>query len=547
MPPSRRGHTNRQPFSHCLVPPGVLADLVRAAASEGATFHLPGYLETSRLLCLISDAERDLLADPGYRVELAHWVGGNRDRDGISSSALGPRDPAVRRVLKRYRVSIRALGCPPAGQTRQPIRLAVYKPIGRVKLQVGCGTSGHRRRGPSLRRSATQAIPDPFRFQERSSLEEHVKAVAVFPGSREVKVVEQEGPRISRPDQVRLRMLDIGICGTDREICSFEYGTPPPGDDYLVIGHESVAEIVQVGPAVERFQVGDLIVPSVRRPCFHPGCLACRSGHQDYCYTGDFSERGIKEAHGYMTEYVVDHEQYLNLVPPDLREIAVLTEPLTIAEKALAQIFWMMQRRPPWIDPGIPSEKRGQGLSALVLGIGPVGLLGAMTLVTAGFTTYVYSREMPPNPRIDLVAAIGATYVSSQTATFAYLTEQMGNIDLVYEAVGHSHFALEALRALGTNGILVLTGVPGLQAFIEADPARLMRDMVLKNQVLLGTVNAGPDAFAAALRSLHVFQRRWPAAVRTLIAGRYPPEQALDLILGRPAGIKSVIAFDTPA
>jgi threonine dehydrogenase-like Zn-dependent dehydrogenase len=311
-------------------------------------------------------------------------------------------------------------------------------------------------------------------------------------------------------------MLDIGICGTDKEICSFEYGTPPPGDDHLVIGHESVAEIVSVGSAVERLRAGDLVVPSVRRPCPHPSCLACRSGHQDYCYTGDFSERGIKEAHGYMTEYVVDSERYMNLVPPDMREIAVLAEPLTIAEKALAQIFWAMQQRPPWLDPETPSQERGQGLSALVLGIGPVGLLGAMTLVSAGFSTYVYSREMPPSPRIDLVA-------------------------------GHSHFALEALRWLGTNGTFVLTGVPGLQAFAETDPARTMRDMVLKNQILLGTVNAGPEAFASALRDLDVFRRRWPSAVRALITGRYPPQQAPDLILGRPAGIKNVITFDGTA
>jgi glucose 1-dehydrogenase len=374
-----------------------------------------------------------------------------------------------------------------------------------------------------------------------------MKAVAVFPGSREVKVVEREGPRLAAPDQVLLRMLDIGICGTDKEICSFEYGTPPPGDDHLVIGHESLAEIVQAGPAVERFRPGDLVVPSVRRPCPHPGCLSCRRGHQDYCYTGDFTERGIKEAHGFMTEYVVERERYLNLVPPDLRDIAVLAEPLTIAEKALGQIFWAMQQRPPWLDPGTPGEERGQGLSALVLGIGPVGLLGAMVLATVGFTTYVYSRELPPSPRIDLVEAIGATYVSSQATTFPELAEKIGNIDLVYEAVGHSHFALQALRVLGTNGIFVLTGVPGLQAFVEADPASLMRDMVLRNQVLLGTVNAGPDAFAAALADLGRFRRRWPAVTAALIAGRYPPEQAPELILGRPAGIKSVIAFNAPA
>ncbi len=221
----------------------------------------------------------------------------------------------------------------------------------------------------------------------------------------------------------------------------------------------------------------------------------------------------------------------------------MLAEPLTIAEKALAQIFWMMQYRPPWIDPQTPPTERGRGLSALVLGIGPVGLLGAMTLASAGFTTYVYSREVAPDPRIDLVAGIGATYVSSQVTPFADLAAQIGNIDLVYEAAGHSHFALEALRVLGTNGIFVLTGVPGLQAFIEADPARLMREMVLKNQVLLGTVNAGADAFAAALRDLEIFRQRWPAVVSTLIAGRYQPEQAPELILGLPVGIKSVITF----
>jgi glucose 1-dehydrogenase len=370
-----------------------------------------------------------------------------------------------------------------------------------------------------------------------------MKAVAVFPGSREVKVIEQKEPEITQPDQVMLRMLDIGICGTDWEICTFEYGTPPPGDDYLVIGHEAVAEVVATGSAVGHLQVGDLVVPSVRRPCPHPGCLACRSGHQDYCYTGGFTERGIKEAHGFMTEYVVEYERYLDPVPSDLREFAVLTEPLTVAEKALAQVTWMMRQRPPWLDPRTPGEERGHGLSALVLGVGPVGLLGAMAMATAGFTTYVYSRELPPNPRIDLATAIGATYVSSQDTTFAELAERVGNIDLVYEAVGHSHFALEAVPWLGINGIFVLTGVPGMQAFVETDPASTMRNMVLKNQVLLGTVNAGSDDFASALRNLDLFRNRWPEAVQTLIAGRYPPERAAELILGRPTGIKTVISF----
>ncbi len=373
--------------------------------------------------------------------------------------------------------------------------------------------------------------------------EGQVQALAVFPESREVNVTELDPPQLAESDQVLLRVRDVGICGTDREISSFQYGTPPPGDDYLVIGHEALAEVVEVGPAVERVCAGDLVVPTVRRPCPHPYCLPCRSGHQDYCYTGDFTERGIKQAHGYLAEYVIEREANLVPVPTGLEGLAVLTEPLTVAEKALAQVFWLMQHRPPWLSADTPPQQRGQGLSALVLGIGPVGILGAMALALSGFRTYVYSRELPPSPRTNLVSSVGATYVSTQTTAASQLAAQIGNIDIIYEAVGHSHFALEVLRVLGQNGIYILTGIPGLQEFTEADPASLMRDMVLKNQVLLGTVNAGPDAFAAAVQHLAEFHRQWPDATEALIAGRYPLEQAAELIFGRPTGIKTVISF----
>ena len=370
-----------------------------------------------------------------------------------------------------------------------------------------------------------------------------MKALAVFPGPREVKVIEVDPPRLSEPDDVMLRMLDVGICGTDKEICSFEYGTPPPGQDHLIIGHEALAEVIDVGPAVENLKPGDLVVPTVRRPCPDPNCRACIAGHQDYCYTGNFTERGIKETHGFLTSFVVDRERYMVPVPAALADFAVLTEPLTIAEKALTQVFWLMQHRPPWLDAGAAPERRGSGLSALVLGAGPVGLLGAMALAVAGFDTYVYSRERGPSPRTDLVTAMGATYISSQEKSFPDLQDAIGNIDLIYEAVGHSDFALEALRVLGQNGIFILTGVPGMEAFVQSDPASLMRQLVLKNQVLLGTVNAGREAFAAALADLEKFQQRWPESTTTLIAGRHSIDEANDLIFGRSTGIKSVISF----
>jgi len=368
-----------------------------------------------------------------------------------------------------------------------------------------------------------------------------MKAVAVIPATREVKLVDQETPRVTAPTHVKLRMLDVGVCGTDREICAFQYGTPPGGSAHLVIGHESLGEVVEVGPAVSRLKPGDLVVPMVRRPCPHDDCVACRAGRQDFCFTGDFSERGIKNLHGFMTELVVDHDRYMHVVPRTLRDVAVLVEPLTIAEKALIQVD-QVQQRLPWaceFEPG----KRQTCHRAVVIGAGPVGLLGAMALVSRGFDTSVYSRELAPNPKADLVASIGAHYFSAQDTSLERLAEQVGNIDLVYEATGASAIAFQMMKVLGTNGIFVFTGVPGRKAPIEVDTDVIMRNLVLKNQVVFGTVNAGHEAFEAAIRDVTLFQQRWPAAVRSLITGRYPVEAYRDLLLGPARGIKNVLTF----
>jgi threonine dehydrogenase-like Zn-dependent dehydrogenase len=369
-----------------------------------------------------------------------------------------------------------------------------------------------------------------------------MKAIAVVPGTREIKLFDQEAPRLGAPTHVMLRMLDVGVCGTDREICAFQYGTPPAGGEHLVIGHESLGEVVEVGPGVSKLERGDLVIPMVRRPCPHAFCAACRAGRQDFCFTGDFSERGIKGLDGFMTEIVVDDERYMHVVPRSLRNVAVLVEPLTIAEKALLQID-QVQQRLPWACELTPGKPRQACHRAVVIGAGPVGLLGAMALVARGFDTAVYSRELPPNPKADLVASLGARYFSAQDTSLDQLAEQVGNIDLVYEATGASSIAFQMMRVLGTNGIFVFTGVPGRKAPIEVDTDVIMRNLVLKNQVMFGTVNAGTEAFEAAIRDLAVFQERWPAVLPALITGRHPAEAYRDLLVGAPQGIKNVLAF----
>src|SRR5882724_7043517 len=170
-------------------------------------------------------------------------------------------------------------------------------------------------------------------------------------------------------------------------------------------------------------------------------------------------------------------------------------------------------------------------------------LLGAMALAAAGYNTSVYSRGRAPNPKADLVAAIGGHYYSAEETSIERLAEQVGNIDVVYEATGASAIAFMVMKVIGTNGVFVFTGVPGRKAPIEVDTDVIMRNLVLKNQVVFGTVNAGHEAFEAAIRDLTLFQQRWPAAVRSLITGRYPVEAYRDLLLGAARGIKNVLTF----
>jgi threonine dehydrogenase-like Zn-dependent dehydrogenase len=369
-----------------------------------------------------------------------------------------------------------------------------------------------------------------------------MQAVAVFPADREVRVIEEPEPRITTPTQARLRVLDVGVCGTDREICAFEYGTPPVGQPHLVIGHESLARVEEVGPAVKRVRPGDLVVTMVRRPCPHDFCGACTEERQDFCFTGDFEERGIKGRHGFMTEQIVEDEKYLVPVPQALREVGVLIEPLTIAEKALIQL-WDVQERLPWACPHRPGKDHGHCRRALVLGAGPVGLLGAMALRARDFETIVYAREKLPNAKAAVAAQIGAVYVSSEDVPPDQIAARFGAIDVVYEAAGASRVAFDVMQALGANSVFIFTGVPGRKAPVPIDTDLVMRNLVLKNQIVYGTVNAGRDAFEAAVADVGEFLKRWPEATRALISGRHPVAKARELLLGRASGIKHVLAF----
>lgn len=368
-----------------------------------------------------------------------------------------------------------------------------------------------------------------------------MKALALFPAEREVRIVQIPEPSLDSGNQVLIHPIEVGICGTDRDLARFEFGTPPEGLDYLVLGHETIGEVMEVGKDVEGFTKGDLVVPTVRRPCGDPGCIPCRTDQSDMCFTGRFTERGIRSAGGYLTELIVESPAYLTKVPHHMRSVGVLLEPLTISEKALAEMD-QIQRRLPWECPPGGRGGRYGCRSALVLGAGPVGFLAALSLAEKGMKTHVASRNDPDDPKIRLLEGAGIRYFCSSTESPREIVASTGNLDVIFEAAGSSELAFEYLPYLGINGIFIVTGVPGTGNALTIDTDRIMQRLVVNNQVLLGVVNANLSAFRSGVASLARLCERFPQTMESMVTARVPVEDHAARLTQKQRGeIKTVL------
>jgi threonine dehydrogenase-like Zn-dependent dehydrogenase len=313
-----------------------------------------------------------------------------------------------------------------------------------------------------------------------------MRAVALDYSNRSLIERDISDPVLRGDGDVLFRVREVGICGTDRDLASFRLLFPPQGDDYLVLGHECVGEVVQVGGAVTSVSVGDIVVPIVRRPCAPP-CGWCASKRRDLCSSGRYTERGIVGAHGYFTEMAVDAAEDLVVIPVSLRDSAVLIEPLSVVEKAIGNALRL--------HPGTPE-------TALVIGAGAVGLLSVMALRARGLAVTVTSLEPGHSPRAQLAQAAGAEYVAQPSKQ---------GFDLIIEAAGASQAAQTALDALAPAGVWIALGV---NRPVEVP----MLQLILRNQVIAGSVNAAPSDFAEAVHDLS----RFPGAVLQQMIEREP-------------------------
>jgi threonine dehydrogenase-like Zn-dependent dehydrogenase len=343
-----------------------------------------------------------------------------------------------------------------------------------------------------------------------------MKAIAIVPGTTTLRLVDRSAPSITKPDEIKVKISRVGICGTDREEVSGGRAAAPKGQHELVIGHEMLGQVVDVGPAVSRVKAGNYAVFTVRRGCGR--CLPCSMNRPDMCRTGKYKERGIDGLDGYQTEYVVDQEQYIIHVPDALEAIGVLCEPLSVVEKAIDEAVGLQTIRLPGA-PATPDWLHNR--RCLVAGLGPVGLLATLALRLRGAEVYGLDIVDADSARPQWLAHIGGQYVDGREVSAERVDEKLGPMELIFEATGVASLEFNLLDALASNGIYVLTGIPGGDRPLEIPGANLIRQLVLGNQVMLGSVNAARGHFQMAVDDLAHAYLRWGDHLRKLITHRY--------------------------
>jgi glucose 1-dehydrogenase len=347
-----------------------------------------------------------------------------------------------------------------------------------------------------------------------------MRALTVQPGMAGSIRLEDLPEPASERGSILVKALAIGVCGTDREIVQGLYGTAPPGRKRLVLGHESLGEVVEA-PRGSGFVPGDLVVGIVRRPDPIP-CVSCAAGEWDMCRNGLYSERGIKELDGFCAELFRAEPEFLVHVDPSLALAGVLVEPASVLAKAWEQIERIGRRVSVW-------EPR----TVLVTGAGPVGLLAALFGVQRGLDVHVFDR-VTDGPKPALVRDLGARYHGGS------LPGPELEPDIVVECTGASGVVFDVVNRTAPAGVVCLTGISSGGRAIAIDVGLLNRTMVLENDAVFGSVNANRRHYEAAARSLLAVDHAWLARV---ITRRIPLERWPEAFRSDAGDVKVVVDF----
>jgi threonine dehydrogenase-like Zn-dependent dehydrogenase len=327
---------------------------------------------------------------------------------------------------------------------------------------------------------------------------------------------------------VLVKVLRVGVDGTDKEINAAEYGAAPNGYDYLTIGHESFGVVEEVGANVSEFEVGDYVVATVRRP---GNSFYDKIGTYDMTTDDTYFERGINLRHGYLTEYFVDDPEYIVKIPSGLKDVGVLTEPMSVAEKGIIQACEIQRRLKIW-----------RPRKAAVMGSGTLGLLATMILRLRGLEVVTFGRTPAPYLNSMLAEELGARYISTKDISLKDASEMYGPFDIIFEGTGSSAVVFEAAEVLAKNGVLILASITGAGKKLEIPADKINLDFVLGNKVMFGTVNANREYFEAGVKDLSQCTAQFPGWANKLLThpvkGLENFQQMMDLLTTAKNAIK---------
>lgn len=334
-----------------------------------------------------------------------------------------------------------------------------------------------------------------------------MKAIAVLPGKPgSVHLTDMKKPSLGEIPGGRgvlVEVLRVGVDGTDKEINAAEYGNAPPGYDFLVIGHESFGRVVEVGPGVKGLAPGDYVSATVRRP---GKSMYDVIGTYDMTTDETYYERGINLLHGFLTEYYVDDPEYIVRVPPALKEVGVLLEPMSIIQKGIIQTLEIQKRLKLW-----------RPRRVAVMGAGALGLLAALAYRLRGYEVSVYARTPPPSLKADLLDAIGARYVSIARTPLLEAAREFGPFDIIFEATGSSQVAFQSMQLVDKNGVMIWTSITGGKGKVEVPGDEINLRFVLDNKLLFGTVNANREHFELGVKDFALAESEYPGWLRRFL------------------------------
>jgi threonine dehydrogenase-like Zn-dependent dehydrogenase len=359
-----------------------------------------------------------------------------------------------------------------------------------------------------------------------------MKGIAVFPRkSDSVHLAELPKPSVDQVPNGRgvlVKLLRCGVDGTDKEINAGEYGAPPPGNDFLVLGHENFGRVEAVGKNVSELAPDDYVVATVRRP---GRSLYDEIGTSDMTTDDVYYEHGINLRHGFLTEYYVDHADFIVKIPAGLKRVGVLLEPLTVAEKGIAQAYEIQRRLRVW-----------RPRRAAVLGSGTIGLMATLALRLRGLQVTTFGRTPRPYLNSDLLEAIGARYLTTAETTLLDEAGRSGPYDIVFEATGSSAVVFESMRIVGKNGVLVLSSVTGGDKQVTVPADKINLEFVLGNKVMVGTVNANREYFEMGVKDMAQAEAEYPGWLSRLLThpvkGLENYRQLLDTLTAAKGSIK---------